>query len=185
MTQLNEDQLRSIAQLAEHLDSVGARGAARGVRQHLSILRSPRGNSSAADLIVWAAQLVADAARDRDAVTEKIATRFATAEDCHRAAEEGGHAVAELIDTVIVAVVMSLAPMTIVNRKYPVLGEHVVLLDDLPDPADWPVGPDLVGRVTELDVPGRRVRIGYDGDNRGEWFQLDDIASVRTFNVGE
>ncbi len=181
MDTYTEDQLRAVALLAEHLDSAGARGAARTVRHHLSIMRTPRSNSSAADLMLWTAQLIAGAARDRDAVTEKISQNIATAEVCYKAAEEGGHAVAELVDTVIVAAVMMLAPMTVINRKYPVVGEQVVLVDDLPDPADWPIGPDLVGCVNELDVPGRRVRIGFDGDKRGQWFQLDDIASVRTF----
>lgn len=191
MSTYTEDQLREIAHLAEHLDSAGARDAARVVRHHLSIMRGLNSNSSAADVIIWAARLVADARRDRATVTDKIVNNVATMDACHKASVEGGYAVAELVDTVIVATVMTLAPMTFQLRRYPVVGERVMVvdeLDQLPDALTMPADDDAypLGTVLEVNVPRGCARVSFHGLDRDAcWFDFRDIVGIRRFGAGE
>lgn len=186
MNTYTEDQLRQVAELAEHLDHTGARDAARVARHHLSIMRGAR--SSAGALIVWAAQLIASAGRDLEAVREMAASGPVTAQDCHTAAAEGGHAVAALVDTALAAAVLTLAPMTFINRRYPVVDERVVVVRQMTDPdrpVSWPLDDSEYGRVREVDVANGQARVTWPTDAAGCWFDLRDIAGVRTFGLGE
>lgn len=191
MSNYTEDQLREVALLAENLDSSGARDAARVVRHHLSIMRGHNSTSSAAAVILWAARLVADAARDRATITDKIVNNVATMKVCHKASVEGGHAVAELVDTVLVAAVMMLAPMTFQHRRYPVVGERVMIVDDLdqlPDALTMPDEDDACpfGKVLEVSVPRGCARVSFHGLDRDAcWFDFRDIVGIRRFGAGE
>lgn len=187
MNTYTEAHLCAVGELAEHLDHTGARGAARVVRHHLSIMRCEGARSSAAELITWAADLVATAGRDLEAVREAVAKGPVTVEDCRAAAGEGEPGVASLVDTALATAVLTLAPMTFINRRYPVVSERVVLVDDLfgGDLADaWPLPVEMFGRVLEVDVPNSQARVAFvRDDEHGNWYPLSGIASLRTFGT--
>lgn len=171
--------LDHVARLAEHLDAIGERQAAIIVRAALAQLREGE-VVPYESLLRFASELVHDTDVQLEHVREVIAHRL-SAQQCWVAAGQGGGAVAELLDTVIVMTVTLLAPHTHVSRGWPVVGEPVVRLSALPCIADSDSDTLAAntGVVAELDTAKRRVRVQWPAGER--WVDMDEIAAVRTW----
>lgn len=171
--------LEHVGRLAEHLDAIGEHQAAIIVRSDLTLLRMAE-TVPYERLLHVAAELVHDGDTQLHNVREQIAEHI-TAQRCWAAASEGGGAVAELVDAVIVMAVRLMAPYRNAGRAWPALGEKVMCLDVLAgiERMDDEALAAHTAVVRQIDPARHRVRVEWPTSAR--WVGIEEIAAVQVW----
>jgi len=171
--------LGHLARLAEHLDAIGEREAAVMVRSDLASMRLGE-PVQYERLLHVAAELVHDGDTQLHNVREQIATHI-TAQRCEAAAAEGGGAVGELVDAVIVMAVRLMAPYRNASRAWPAVGDKVVCLGVLPELAAMDDQTLFANTavVQQIDPGAWRARVEWPTSAR--WVGIEEIAAVHVW----